>query len=127
MTINVIPTSPSGSHSKKLFKIMCLSAGLALSHISSSQTEEVIVFQNCLLEGKVVAHKSSDGDNVVRIEFYKAEPFTPESRCIIDGSLEFNQPKGSLIENLSAGSVVQYHYIKMSDGAPNCQLVGAFI
>ena len=83
--------------------------------------------QDCLLEGRVVADKASDGANIVRIDFYKAEPYKPESRCIIDGVLEFKQPKGSLIENLSEGSIVQYHYIKTSHGKTSWQLVGAFI
>jgi hypothetical protein len=85
------------------------------------------IFQDCLLEGRVVAHKADDGKNVVRIDFYKAGPYKPESRCIIDGSLEFKQPKGSIIENLSEGSVVQYHYIKTVNGQTSWQLIGAFI
>ncbi|MCR8922562.1 hypothetical protein NO559_07245 [Dasania sp. GY-MA-18] len=85
------------------------------------------IFQECLLEGKVVADKAEDGKNIVRIDFYKAQPYKPESRCIIDGTLEFKQPKGSIIENLSEGSVVQYHYIKTTNGQTNWQLIGAFI
>ncbi len=100
----------------------------ALMTSSGAQAAEPnTVFQDCLLEGKVVADKASDGSNVVRIDFYKAQPYKPESRCIIDGTLEFKQPKGSLIENLSEGSVVQYHYIKTHDGKTTWQLVGAFI
>ena len=64
-----------------------------------SQAESSDIFQDCLLEGKVQAHKADDGANVVRIDFYKAQPYKPESRCIIDGSLEFKQPKGSIREN----------------------------
>ena len=89
--------------------------------------DKAIVFQDCLLEGRVVADKATDGKNIVRVDFYKAEPYKPESRCIIDGVLEFKQPKGSLIENLSEGSIVQYHYTKTSDGKTAWQLVGAFI
>ncbi|MEH6559384.1 MAG: hypothetical protein V7459_13580 [Oceanicoccus sp.] len=127
MSINETPIPASPPHLSKLLKMVCLSAGLIMTFSTQSQADQAIVFQDCLLEGKVVADKSSDGDNIVRIDFYKAQPFTSESRCIIDGSLEFKQPKGSLIENLSTGSVVQYHYIRMSDGATTWQLVGAFI
>jgi hypothetical protein len=102
-------------------------AGL-LSFTNITQAADAdIIFQDCLLEGKVVAEKASDGSNIVRIDFYKAQPYKPESRCIIDGTLEFKQPKGSLIENLSEGSVVQYHYMKNQDGQTSWQLVGAFI
>jgi hypothetical protein len=92
-----------------------------------AQAEKMVIFQDCFLEGKVVTDVASDGKNIVRIDFYLAQPFTPESRCIIDGVLEFKQPKGSLIENLSEGSIVQYHYIKTMDGQSSWQLVGAFI
>jgi hypothetical protein len=104
-----------------------LFSGLLTTTLPLQALEENRVFQDCLLEGKVATEQTNDGSNVVRIDFYKAGPFTPESRCIIDGTLEFKQPKGSLIENLSAGSVVQYHYIKMTDGTTTWQLVGAFI
>ena len=99
-----------------------LIASPLLSNAGSSE-----VFQDCLLEGKVVADKAEDGNNVVRIDFYKAAPYKPESRCIIDGHLEFKQPKGSIIENLSEGSIVQYHYVKMVNGQTSWQLIGAFI
>ncbi|WP_157117939.1 hypothetical protein [Oceanicoccus sagamiensis] len=102
-------------------------AGLVSLNPALQATEHSTIFQDCLLEGKVVADKASDGSNIVRIDFYKAQPYKPESRCIIDGTLEFKQPKGSLIENLSEGSVVQYHYIKTQDGKTSWQLVGAFI
>lgn len=102
-------------------------ATLALTLPLASQAEPAMVFQDCLLEGKVVADRAEDGNNVVRIDFYKAEPYKEDARCIIDGLLQFTQPKGSLIENLSEGSVVQYHYIKMTDGQTLWQLVGAFI
>lgn len=102
-------------------------ATLALSVPFTVQAEPAMVFQDCLLEGKVVADRAEDGNNVVRIDFYKAEPYKEDARCIIDGLLKFTQPKGSLIENLSEGSVVQYHYIKMTDGQVLWQLVGAFI
>ena len=92
-----------------------------------SHADDSTIFQDCLLEGKVVADKATDGKNVVRVDFYKAEPYRPELRCIIDGVLEFTQPKGSLIENLSEGSIVQYHYIKTNDGKTTWRLVGAFI
>ncbi len=82
---------------------------------------------DCLLEGRVIASRTTDDENTVRIDFYKAEPYTPEARCIVGGRLEFNQPKGSLIENLSPGSVVQYHYHRTEKGHENWQLVGAFI
>lgn len=105
-----------------------LSLGLSLSlNAASKPAEPVTIFQNCLLEGRVVADREEDGKNIVRIDFYKAQPYKEEARCIIDGYLEFTQPKGSLIENLSPGSVVQYHYIKMTDGSVTWQLVGAFI
>jgi hypothetical protein len=100
---------------------------LALSLPICSQAESAMVFQDCLLEGKVVADRADDGNNIVRVDFYKAEPFEKDARCIIDGMLKFTQPKGSLIENLSAGSIVQYHYVKMTDGKTIWQLVGAFI
>jgi len=90
-----------------------------------SQADEI--YQECLLEGKVVADKATDGENVVRIDFYTAKPYRPEARCIIDGRLEFTQPKGSLIENLSEGSVVQYHYLRTKTNKISWQLVGAFI
>lgn len=97
-----------------------------LSGVSlTSQANEI--YQECLLEGRVIADKATDGKNVVRIDFYAAKPYRPEARCIIDGYLEFKQPKGSLIENLSEGSVVQYHYIKTKDSKTHWQLVGAFI
>lgn len=105
---------------------LALTLPLPLS-AASAPPEPVSIFQNCLLEGKVVADRAEDGNNVVRIDFYKAQPYTAEARCIIDGFLEFTQPKGTLIENLSPGSVVQYRYIKMSDGQVTWQLVGAFI
>jgi hypothetical protein len=107
-------------------KVTSLLSGLVLA-TAAQAAEPDTVFQDCLLEGKVVADKASDGSNVVRIDFYKAQPYKPESRCIIDGTLEFKQPKGSLIENLSEGSVVQYHYIKTQAGKTSWQLVGAFI
>jgi hypothetical protein len=100
---------------------------LALTIPLVSHAEPAMVFQDCLLEGKVVADHAEDGNNIVRIDFYKAEPYTKDARCIIDGLLQFSQPKGSLIENLSVGSIVQYHYIKMTDGKDLWQLVGAFI
>lgn len=100
---------------------------LALSLPLVSQSEPTMVFQDCLLEGKVVADRAEDGNNIVRVDFYKAEPFSKEARCIIDGVLKFTQPKGSLIENLSTGSIVQYHYVKTTDGKTTWQLVGAFI
>ena len=102
-------------------------AGLLTAGYSTQAAEGNEIFQDCLLEGKVVADKASDGSNIVRIDFYKAQPYKPESRCIIDGTLEFKQPKGSLIENLSEGSIVQYHYTKTLDGKTSWQLVGAFI
>ncbi|MGK0442951.1 MAG: hypothetical protein ACJA0N_002771 [Pseudohongiellaceae bacterium] len=101
-------------------------AGLILSSSLPCLADNNI-FQDCLLEGRVISDKAEDGKNIVRIDFYKAGPYKPESRCIIDGTLEFKQPKGSLIENLSEGSVVQYHYIKTTDGHTNWQLIGAFI
>lgn len=127
MKINI--TSPS---MKKLPIIHSLAmvgifSGLLSLSATTQAAEANTVFQDCLLEGKVVADKNSDGSNVVRIDFYKAQPYKPESRCIIDGTLEFKQPKGSLIENLSEGSVVQYHYMKTQDGKTSWQLVGAFI
>ena len=85
------------------------------------------IYQDCLLEGKVIADKATDGKNTVRVDFYSAKPFRPEARCIIDGYLEFKQPKGSLIENLSEGSVVQYHYVRTKNNQTTWQLVGAFI
>lgn len=106
--------------------VASLFSTLVLATVAQAAEPDTI-FQDCLLEGKVVADKASDGSNVVRIDFYKAQPYKPESRCIIDGTLEFKQPKGSLIENLSEGSVVQYHYIKTHDGKTSWQLVGAFI
>lgn len=104
------------------------SLALPLSlNAGAAPPEPATIFQNCLLEGKVVADRAEDGNNIVRIDFYKAQPYTAESRCIIDGFLEFTQPKGTLIEELSPGSVVQYRYIKMSNGQVTWQLVGAFI
>ncbi|WP_101758742.1 hypothetical protein [Oceanicoccus sp. KOV_DT_Chl] len=78
---------------------------------------------DCLLEGRVVAERSSDNKSIVRIDFYKAQPYKIDSRCIISGKLEFNEPKGSLIENLSTGSVVQYHYHRSESGIESWQLV----
>ncbi|WP_019529115.1 hypothetical protein [Dasania marina] len=101
-------------------------ASLLISTIPYALADDS-VFQDCILEGRVVSDKAEDGNNIVRIDFYKAQPYKPESRCIIDGSLEFKQPKGSLIENLSEGSVVQYHYIKTNKGKTSWQLIGAFI
>lgn len=100
--------------------------GLIISPTLYTQADTT-VFQDCLLEGKVVSDKAEDGENIVRVDFYKAAPYKAESRCIIDGSLEFKQPKGSIIENLSEGSIVQYHYIKTSNGQTSWQLIGAFI
>ncbi len=85
------------------------------------------VFQNCLLEGKVVKGEDNNGENTVYIDFYKAEPYKAHHRCIIDGHLEFTQPKGSLIENLSEGSIVIYHYSRTMGGTTHWQLVGASI
>lgn len=108
-------------------KAQLIFATILLNAPSLAQAQKMVIFQDCFLEGKVVTDISSDGKNVVRVDFYLAQPFTPESRCIIDGRLEFKQPKGSLIENLSAGSIVQYHYIKTKDGESSWQLVGAYI
>lgn len=112
---------------KKFLPIVVCLGTFGFSSMPLSAKQPVTVFQECLLEGRVVADRDSDGSNVVRLDFYKAQPYQPESRCIIDGVLEFKQPKGSLVENLSEGSVVQYHYIKRSDGRVSWQLVGAFI
>ena len=100
-------------------------AGLLFSLAPFSQAIEM--YQDCLLEGKIVADKATDGKNTVRVDFYMAKPYRPEARCIIDGYLEFKQPKGSLIENLSEGSVVQYRYIRTKENTITWQLVGAFI
>ena len=108
-------------------RIKILSTSLLISIPIAVYAAEDTIYQDCLLEGKVIAHKTADGDNVVRIDFYKAQPYKSGSRCIIDGVLEFKQPKGSLIENLSEGSVVQYHYMKNARGEASWQLVGAFI
>jgi hypothetical protein len=108
-------------------KAQLLLATMLLNAPNLAQAGKLVVFQDCFLEGKVVTDKANDGKNVVRIDFYLAQPYTAESRCIIDGVLEFKQPKGSLIENLSQGSIVQYHYIKTVDGETSWQLVGAFI
>ncbi|WP_339669939.1 hypothetical protein [Dasania marina] len=106
-------------------------ASLLISSIPYALADDSVfqdpIFQDCILEGRVVSDKAEDGNNIVHIDFYKAQPYKPESRCIIDGSLEFKQPKGSLIENLSEGSVVQYHYIKTNKGQTSWQLIGAFI
>ena len=110
---------------KKLLSII-ITVFLLTAAVSGFANENK-VYQDCLLEGVVVADAASNGKSVVRIDFYKAEPYKPGLRCIIDGSLEFKQPKGSLIENLSVGSVVQYHYIKTEQGQVSWQLVGAFI
>lgn len=104
-----------------------LLATLLASTATLSQAAGTDVFQECLLEGVVQAHQAEDGDNTVRVDFYKAEPYHPEARCIVDGQLSFTQPKGSLIEHLSEGSVVKYHYIKLVNGQTNWQLVGASI
>ena len=93
----------------------------------SAALADSAIYQDCLLEGKVVAAKSYDGENIVRVDFYKAQPYKTGSRCIIDGVLVFKQPKGSLIENLSEGAIVQYHYIKTFEGKAFWQLVGAVI
>lgn len=102
-------------------------ASCILSFPLMSSAGQQIIYQDCLLEGKVIADKKSDGTNTVRVDFYKAQPYKPGARCIIDGVLEFKQPKGSIIENLSEGSVVQYHYMKDAKGQATWQLVGAFI
>lgn len=102
-------------------------ATLSLCLPLPSLADAPMVFQDCFLEGKVVPDREGDGNNIVRVDFYKAQSYTDQSRCIIDGFLKFKQPKGSLIENLSVGSVVQYRYIKMTNGTINWQLVGAFI
>ena len=104
-----------------------LSSAALLLPLTSHAADAPVHYQDCLLEGRVVAGQDTDGKNIVHIDFYKAEPYKPESSCIIDGYLEFSQPKGSLIENLSPGSVVQYHYVKTTDGQISWQLVGAFI
>ena len=54
-----------------------------------ASAEQGTIYQDCLLEGKVIADKQSDGTNTVRIDFYKAQPYKPGARCIIDGVLEF--------------------------------------
>ncbi|MFT5578880.1 MAG: hypothetical protein ACI9WS_001636 [Paraglaciecola psychrophila] len=108
-------------------KVQLLLATVLLNTPNMVHAGKLVVFQDCFLEGKVVTDRASDGKNVVRIDFYLAQPYTEQSRCIIDGVLEFKQPKGSLIENLSEGSIVQYHYIKTVDGETSWQLVGAFI
>ena len=120
-TISSIVNNIVKIHAKTAIACLLLSSPL----FSHAQTNEI--FQECLLEGKVVAHQAGDGKNVVRVDFYKAEPARPEARCIIDGVLEFKQPKGTLIEHLSEGSIVQYHYTRFVNGQTNWQLVGAFI
>ena len=112
---------------KKPYLPISYSCLLLAALSSNALAEHGVHYQDCLLEGRVVKEQADDGVNTIRVDFYKAEPYKPELRCIIDGTLEFKQPKGSLIENLSEGSVVQYHYIKTNDGKVSWQLVGAFI
>lgn len=110
---------------QKQLTALCTSLLLALPSTAALADDNEIL-QNCLLEGKVTKHHEN-GTTTVYVDFYKAEPYKPKYRCILDGVLEFKQPKGSIIENLSEGSVVQYQYIKLMDGQTSWQLVGAFI
>ena len=69
---------------------MKIRAKLAIATLSlclplTSLADAPMIFQDCLLEGVVVPDRKDDGDNIVRVDFYKAESYQEESRCIIDG------------------------------------------
>lgn len=101
------------NNKSRVCTLLALALGVGMFALPASAA----VVKDCILKGRVIetSHAENSGDTLVDVRFESAKAFDGSRRCVLRrGNFEFTQPIGSIMDNVSPGTEVEFRYIKDS-------------